>query len=280
MSEVGTLCPNSFQWKIPNFLNLNVNQGAFIKSPPFTLISKEGIQKTFYLSLYPKGNREPSWVGLYLTPVDSLKSCTVSWNMSILDKDEKQFINVTAKNRIFSEGSGWGFKKFIEIQTLKSHEDTILPDGTLTVFFESEGVKDKSKDPTMCLIDDLEKFSFNDEFSDIEIHCKDIKIKAHKAILGSRSSVFKAMFTNSCKESQTGCVNIDNMEPEVLKDLITFIYSGKVKKLEDNAADLFVAAHMYMIESLTGWIYVFLWVGSRQYFGVATKDLQRFYLEV
>ena len=81
-------------------------------------------------------------------------------------------------------------------------------------------------------------------------------IKAHKAILVSRSSVFKAMFTNPCKESQTGIVTINNMEPEVLKDLINFIYSGKVKKLKENVADLLIAADMYMMESLKGRLYV------------------------
>ena len=260
MSEVGTLCQTSFQWKIPNFLNLNVYHGDYIKSPKFTLIGKEGIQKKFHLVLCPKRDEDADCVELYLTPDDSLNSCTVSYKMGILDKEESLICQMTIKDRTFCKQSniGWGFKLF-EIQ--KSQEEIVLPNGTLKVFFESEGVKDP-KDPTTCLANDLEKLLTNDDFTDIEIHCKDIKIKAHKVILGSRSSVFKAMFTNPCKESQTGCVNIDNMEPEVLKDLIAFIYSGKVKKLEKNIADLLIAADMYMIESLKGSIYVFIWVGG------------------
>ena len=255
MPEVGTVYQKSFEWKILNFLNLDLNQGKSIESPPFILIGKDGIQKKFYLMLYAKGE-EADWVAVYLTSYDSLISCTLSYKVGILDKDEKQLIHITVKDQTYCEkGLGWG-AKLVEIQKLKSEERIILPNGTLTILFELDSVKDKPKDPTMCLVDDLETLATNDEFTDIEIQCKDIRIKAHKAILGSRSSVFKAMFTNACKESQTGSVNINNMEPEVLQDLITFMYSCKVKKLKENVADLFIAADMYMMESLKGRLYV------------------------
>ena len=258
MAEVGTICQNNFEWKILNFLNLNLNHGEYIASPPFILIGKDGIQKKFYLRLYPKGNREADCVEVYLASYDSLKSCTLSYKVSILDKDEKQLIHITVKDQTYCEkGLGWG-AKLVEIQKLQSQEEILLPNGTLTILFELDIFKDKPKDPTMCLVDDLETLASNDELTDIEIHCKDTMIKAHKAILGSRSSVFKAMFTNACKESQTGSVTINNMEPEVLQDLITFMYSCKVKKLKENVADLFIAADMYMMESLKGRLYVLL----------------------
>ena len=256
----------SFQWKIPNFLNLSVNHGNFIESPQFTLIGEKGMLEKFVLRLYPKGSTEADWVGLYLILIDGTK-CTVLFKFSILDKYEKLFQVGKDYHRFFHKAYGfYGFSKFVEINKLKSHEEIVLPNGTLTILVELNGVKDKPKDPTMCLADDLEKLTCNEDFSDVEIHCKDIRLKAHKAILASRSSVFQAMFTNPCKESQTGSVTINNMEPEVLQDLITFMYSCKVKKLEENVADLFIAADMYMMESLKGLIYVFFWVVGQRYF--------------
>ena len=250
----------SFQWKIPNFLNLNVNNGDSIESPQFTLIGKEGMLKKFVLTLYPKGTKgrtEADCVELYLFLVDS-PECTVSFKCSILDKYEKPLrVGYGVVDHTFPNKGGYGFPKFVKINELKSQKETVLPNGTLTILVELNGVKDKPKDPTMCLADDLEKLTSNEDFSDVEIHCKDIRLKAHKAILASRSSVFQAMFTNPCKESQTGSVTINNMEPEVLQDLINFIYSCKVKKLKENVADLFIAADMYMMESLKGMLYVF-----------------------
>ena len=257
MPGFGTICQMpSFQWKIQNFWNLNVNYGNFIESPQFTLIGEKGMLEKFVFKLYPKGSTVADWVGLYLILVDGTK-CTVSFKFSILDKYEKLFQVCEDYHRIFHSKTGYGFPKFVEINKLKSAEEIVLPNGTLTILVELNGIKDKPKDPTMCLADDLEKLTSNEDFSDVEIHCKDIRLKAHKAILASRSSVFQAMFTNPCKESQTGSVTINNMEPEVLKDLINFIYSCKVKKLKENVADLFIAADMYMMESLKGMLYVF-----------------------
>ena len=41
MPEVGTVYQKSFEWKILNFLNLDLNQGKSIESPPFILIGKD-----------------------------------------------------------------------------------------------------------------------------------------------------------------------------------------------------------------------------------------------
>ena len=250
MSEVGTLCQTSFQWKIPNFLNLNVYHGDYIKSPKFTLIGKEGIQKHFHLELYPKGNKDAAYVGLFLASQET-KKCTVSYKLSILDKEKKQFIHKTVRDHTFCD-KDWGFDRFVEIQKLKLKEETVLPNGTLTIFFESDGVQVKPKDPTMCLGDDLNKLLRNDEYTDVEIKCEDAILKCHKAILVARAPYFRAMFNSPLKESQTGKVQIDGMEPDVLKDMILFIYSGKVKTMRKNAVELFKAADMYMIDSLKG----------------------------
>ena len=182
MSGFGTICQMpSFQWKIPNFLNLSVNHGNFIESPQFTLIGEKGMLEKFVLRLYPKGSTEADWVGLYLLLVDGQK-CTVSYKFCILDKYEKQF-QVGYGYHTFRNKKGQGFPKLVEINKLKSHNEIFLPDGTLTIVIELNGIKDKSKDPAMCLANDLEKLTTNDDFFDVEIHSKDIRLKCHKAIL-------------------------------------------------------------------------------------------------
>ena len=44
----------------------------------------------------------------------------------------------------------------------------------------------------------------------------------------SRSSVFDAMLDKNMRESQVGEVDILDMEPETLKQMLEFIYTGQV----------------------------------------------------
>uniref|UniRef100_A0AAY4EU00 BTB domain-containing protein n=1 Tax=Denticeps clupeoides TaxID=299321 RepID=A0AAY4EU00_9TELE len=76
------------------------------------------------------------------------------------------------------------------------------------------------------------------------------EFQAHKAILAARCPVFRAMFLHDMKERRTNCVEIQGVEPEVLKELVTFIYTGKAPNLQDMATELLVAADMYLLERL------------------------------
>ena len=72
------------------------------------------------------------------------------------------------------------------------------------------------------------------EFSDVEIITKDKVIKAHKLVLCSRSPFFKTMLMTDMKEKQTGQVRLDdeNTDPEVIDNVIKFIYTGQIENLE------------------------------------------------
>ena len=75
------------------------------------------------------------------------------------------------------------------------------------------------------------------DFSDVVIITKDKVINAHKNILCSRSPFFKAMLMTDMKEKQTGQVRLDdqNTDTEVIDNVIKFIYTGQIEKLETKA---------------------------------------------
>ena len=266
--EYGYIHQNIFQWKIPNFVGFDGSNPfqKYIESPEFTLVCKEGSPGQFKLRLYPNGHDDPNYIAIYLTYNSCIRrtgcykpiqynSFTLTYNRSVLDKDGNKFVDDSDITNTFCNGRRtWGSDRFIEINQLMKEKNTFLPDATLTILIEVEGAKapKAAKDPTMCLVDDLETLSNDDEFTDVEIFCKDVTIKSHKAILSARSPVFRAMFSSPCIENKTGSVKIDNIEPEILKDLVAFIYSGKVKKLDENVTELFLAADMYLVESLIG----------------------------
>jgi hypothetical protein len=67
--------------------------------------------------------------------------------------------------------------------------------------------------------------------TDFKILCKDQSFECHKLILCARSPYFKGMFGSDMKENQEGQMEIRDMEPETVKTMIKFIYSGKVENL-------------------------------------------------
>lgn len=93
----------------------------------------------------------------------------------------------------------------------------------------------------------------NQRFCDIEIVCAGKHIKAHRVILAASSPYFHAMFTAELLEKQKPCVELHAIDPDILEELINFIYTGKVKIGQDNVQDLIVAADMLQLkEVVTG----------------------------
>merc|ERR1719300_234 len=76
------------------------------------------------------------------------------------------------------------------------------------------------------------------------------KMKEHNNILGSRSAVFKAMFTSKMKEHNMGSVEIKDMDPIVLENLLQYIYTCKAPDIDTLTRELFSAADQYQLEEL------------------------------
>ena len=77
-------------------------------------------------------------------------------------------------------------------------------------------------------------------------------VGGHKSFLAARSKVFAAMFQHEMQETKTGKVVITDIQPDIFRDLLFFIYSGQLETslTEEKAKMLFVAADKYDIEDL------------------------------
>ncbi|CAL5007577.1 unnamed protein product [Urochloa decumbens] len=53
-------------------------------------------------------------------------------------------------------------------------------------------------------------------------------IEAHRIVLAARSPVFKAEFFGRMRESGTSCVTVEDMQPEVFRTLLHFIYNDSL----------------------------------------------------
>lgn len=74
-------------------------------------------------------------------------------------------------------------------------------------------------------------------FADVDIICQgDVVLKAHKVILCTRSSWFKAALTGLWLEADSLRICVDDKDPATMKILLKYLYSGS----KDDAIPIFL----------------------------------------
>ncbi|GIY40626.1 speckle-type POZ protein-like B [Caerostris extrusa] len=88
-------------------------------------------------------------------------------------------------------------------------------------------------------------------FADVNLKCGSVTVPAHKNILAARSPVFAAMFATEMRENLTNVVDITDLEVSALRNMLTFMYSGRIENLTAaSAGDLLFAADKYQLQGL------------------------------
>ncbi|CAN7948556.1 unnamed protein product, partial [Ixodes pacificus] len=162
----------------------------------------------------------------------------------------------------FVQGKDWGFKKFIRRDFLLDEANGLLPDDKLTLYCEARtppfcsapaGHPNNAiqfKVPECRLSDDFGHLFESQKFSDVILSVNGREFYAHKAILAARSPVFAAMFEHEMEEKKQNRVEITDMDHEVLREMLRFIYTGRAPNLDKMADDLLAAADKYALERL------------------------------
>ena len=98
----------------------------------------------------------------------------------------------------------------------------------------------------------LGRLLMDEDLTDMKIKCGGEEFPCHKLILSARSPVFKAMFQAKMKESETMTVEIKDIEPAVVTEILHFIYTGGIKEeaFEQFGEELLAAADKYELDSL------------------------------
>ncbi|CAG5102326.1 Similar to spopla: Speckle-type POZ protein-like A (Danio rerio) [Cotesia congregata] len=155
--------------------------------------------------------------------------------------------------------SGYGPSKFVNINELLVNKNNFLPNDTLTVcvelivYDEYIAVKNSNNLLEGCkrkLSDDFKDFFETKKKCDVAIKVGDKEFCAHKMILIARSSVFEAMFSHDMKENKENEVTIPDIDPEVFKKVLDYIYTDRVDDLISFAEKLLEAADKYQLQGL------------------------------
>ncbi|KAK7074227.1 hypothetical protein SK128_022163 [Halocaridina rubra] len=253
----------SYMWTINNFSFCREEMGEVLKSSTFSAGANDKLK--WCLRVNPKGLDEESkdYLSLYLLLVSSNKSeVRAKFKFSILNaKREETKAMESQRAYRFVQGKDWGFKKFIRRDFLLDEANGLLPDDKLTLYCEVSVVADSVnisgqsnaihfKVPDCRLSDDLGVLFESQRFSDVTLSVAGREFQAHKAILAARSPVFAAMFAHEMEERKHNRVEIQDVDHEVLREMLRFIYTGKATNLEKMADDLLAAADKYALERL------------------------------
>ncbi|EEF42082.1 BTB/POZ domain-containing protein At4g08455 [Ricinus communis] len=85
-----------------------------------------------------------------------------------------------------------------------------------------------------------------------------VPVPAHKAVLVSRSPVFKAMLENEMEESHSGTIKISDVSYDALRMFINYLYTAEACLDEQMACDLLVLAEKYQVKHLKAYCEKFL----------------------
>uniref|UniRef100_A0A1I7TNM9 Protein roadkill n=2 Tax=Caenorhabditis tropicalis TaxID=1561998 RepID=A0A1I7TNM9_9PELO len=260
----------NYMWTINNFSFCREEMGEVLKSSTFSAGCSDKLK--WCLRINPKGLDEESrdYLSLYLLLVQCNKSeVRAKFKFSILNaKREETKAMESQRAYRFVQGKDWGFKKFIRRDFLLDEANGLLPGDRLSIFCEvsvvaetvnvtgQTNVSQLFKVPPCRLAEDYQTMFEKKQFSDFTLICKTDSdspsqtFYIHKAILAARSRVFSAMFEHHMQESDTNMTTVDDIEPEVMKELLVYMYTGQTKSLDQLANHLIAAADKYQLDRL------------------------------
>ncbi|XP_054722585.1 speckle-type POZ protein-like B [Uloborus diversus] len=106
----------------------------------------------------------------------------------------------------------------------------------------------------MTLATDMKTLFEDPLHSDVTLRVGQEEFSAHKAILSSRSKVFRDIFESGANECQENTLDLVGMKHSTARSMLKYIYTGCLDKLEiEEAFDLYTAADKYDLQKLKSW---------------------------
>ncbi len=269
-------------WTIQRFLDrLRLEQPPYdedsqediLKSDPFFVPIKlaRGKEKRIKLELELELNNaskeNPAFLGFYVRSLTLDHSFNMKFTVCV--KNAEQIAMQLYPSMLDSSGRNfnekhdtWGWDKAIKKSMLISHSDAVLKEeGSLILVTKLEIECQHSQNeavviPTKPVNGHLGKrlWDNKDITGDVRLTCGDVDFKAHKVVLMVSSDVLQAMFSHEdTSESQTGIVEIKDLNPTCLKEFLHYIYFNRLSqnvKLAEEVKDLLIAAEKYNVVDL------------------------------
>jgi len=235
--------------------------------------------RSWMLRLFPNGANRNGYMSVHLICSNPgvNESVNASYEISILDNNKTKKHPVTG-NQVFTNGTPSNNQATITRHSL-SNGSGLLSNDTLTLLCEitedgfrrsllmTEGLRlqrNKNVDPMVPVLLDTSVhhkklfkdvnhiFLNNKNGYDVIIKCGDQEFYCHKFMLAARSPVFEAMFFSDMVENKSGTVNVEDVDPDVMIEVLQYIYTGCSLNIDKHAMAILAASEKYLIEQLKG----------------------------
>lgn len=254
----------SYTWTIRNFSYLRKKVGEDLESPSFSIGTHE--ETKWCLKLYLKGINDnyKDYISIYLYRKSGAEyKIDGQYKISILNDRKEKFAEESEECEYNKNYSSWGFPAFIKSEIIYDSANNLLTNdilfihceltifmGMISISSEVEKVHKKYLDHSSQW-NHFEKLLLSERFSDVKLVTSCGKgILAHKNILAARSPTFSAMFEHDMVEKKLNVVQIPDVDHDVLKEMLRFLYANRVENVEALAGELIVAADKYRIDGL------------------------------
>jgi len=239
-----------FVWRIKNFLDRTEQVGESVSSEVFRVIGSSDTVTKWVVHVFPKGHEDSEAGSISIQVVRNGRvKVKAKCDLWIINKTEEELdiideissfeqkIDFVAKN-VFLEDGFW------------------LQDKDLTIICQIKVLEtgyDVKRFQRIKMMHDLE-IAFNSDdsigFDAAVIKCGEVSFECNKFMLTARSPVFKGMFQAEMVESQTNLVNIDDIEPKVVAEMVEYIHTGIATNIGKYPRELLAAADRYQLVEL------------------------------
>ncbi|EDW11748.2 protein roadkill [Drosophila mojavensis] len=206
------------------------------------------------LALIRKGDNVSDYFQLSVHQVERLYfhgeakvTCAI---MNHEETQQKKLFNLSSDKTVC-------FEPFIYCCKLFNADNNYLPHDKLTIACQIRLITDAActcgkmnpiKVPDTKVAEDFGKLFDNEQYSDIKVSSNGHEIYAHKNILSARSQFFETMFQTD--QHSRNRVILDDVDPQVLIDLLRFIYTDQTPNLDNLAMQLLQAADKFKLAKL------------------------------
>ncbi|XP_065223685.1 speckle-type POZ protein-like [Planococcus citri] len=260
-------------WAIHNFTHHEISGTREISSSIFEPPTID--RRNWRIIIYPNDIEDgKETISLEVTLWSSLREIvgieSAEVNISAINDKKEAIISASTK---FEEPGGYCSKKWSRFCTKDDFfRNQILQNDTLTLSASSKrtfphthviSYPHKASSPrptpqttlleTTATTENFESMLENPKLADVVFAINGSNYPAHRAILAARSPVFATMFQR--KHMKNGKlkqirVKVTNMNEQVLRAMLRYIYTGKCENLSDLADELLVAAVKYGLNGL------------------------------
>ncbi|KAH9363562.1 hypothetical protein HPB48_005905 [Haemaphysalis longicornis] len=258
--QINRLC---FTWTINNFSLWGAELGQEIRSPTFSPVGDGNV--TWCLVVNPNGINEDSkgHVSVFLLLLSSEENeVHAEFKLSIIDATmEETNLWASGGPKRFLRGGYHGCDKFIRRECLLAEACSLLVEGNLVLFCEGSvftgSLASSEQNPAIPstvpghpLHDGLGHSVENQKFRDVVIVVDGQQFHAHKAVLAAASPVFATVFEHDSATNGSTRLDVTDTDHAVFRQVLLFIYTGRVVNIDAMAADLLVAADRFSLGHL------------------------------